>query len=122
MVYDIDETGKRYLKYLRYMYSKVKWGNFCVKYNSLVDDMHERALYIMEYILRYLEIIVGLFQLQMRISFIFLLAKGLRRFLFIMINRSFYSPVRRGYIRKVSMHLVQKYFPHDCSTDTLSCI
>ena len=27
----------------------------------------------------------------------------------------------RGYIRKVSVHLVQKYFPHDCSTDSISC-
>ena len=33
----------------------------------------------------------------------------------------FYSPVLRGYIRKVSIHLVQKYFPHDCSTDSLFC-
>ena len=33
----------------------------------------------------------------------------------------FYSPVRRGYIRKVSVHLVQNYFPHDFSTDSISC-
>ena len=33
----------------------------------------------------------------------------------------FFSPVRRGYIRKVSVHLVQKYFLHDCSTDSTSC-
>ena len=33
----------------------------------------------------------------------------------------FYSPVRRGCICKVSVHFVQKYFPHDCRTDSLSC-
>ena len=33
----------------------------------------------------------------------------------------FYSHVCRGYIRKVSVHLVQEYFPHDFSTDSLSC-
>ena len=33
----------------------------------------------------------------------------------------FYSSVRRGYISKVSVHLVQKYFPHDCSIDSISC-
>ena len=26
-----------------------------------------------------------------------------------------------GYIRKASVHLVQKYFPHDFNTDSLSC-
>ena len=57
----------------------------------------------------------------MRISLPFLLAKYLRRFLLIMINHSFYSPLHRGHIRKVSVHSVQKYFPHDCSTDSLSC-
>ena len=31
----------------------------------------------------------------------------------------FYSPVRRWYIRKVSVHLVKKDFPHDCSTSSL---
>ena len=66
--------------------------------------------------------IYGLFQLQMRISFPFLLAKDLRKYLLIMRNYSFFnSPVRKGYIRKVSVHLVQKYFPHDCSTNSLSC-
>ena len=63
----------------------------------------------------------GLLQIQMRISFPFLLAKELRRFLLIMRTRSFYSPICRGYIRKVSLHLVHKYFPHDCSTDSISC-
>ena len=33
----------------------------------------------------------------------------------------FYSPVRRGYIRKVIVHLVQKYFPHYCIPDSISC-
>ena len=32
----------------------------------------------------------------------------------------FNSPVRTGYIRKVSIHLVQKYFPLDCNTDGIS--
>ena len=31
----------------------------------------------------------------------------------------FPSPVRKGYIHKVSVHLVQKYFLHDCSTDSI---
>ena len=67
-------------------------------------------------------IVVGLLQIQMRISFPFIYAKDLRRFLLIMRTRSFfYSPVRRGYIRKVIVHLVQKYFSHDFSTDSLSC-
>ena len=26
-----------------------------------------------------------------------------------------------GYIRKVGLHLVQKYFPHDCITNIHSC-
>ena len=33
----------------------------------------------------------------------------------------FYSLVRRGYIRKVSVQLVQKYFSRVCSTDSISC-
>ena len=42
----------------------------------------------------------GLLQLQTRITFPFLLAKDLRRFLLIMRTHSFLnSPVRRGYIR-----------------------
>ena len=50
----------------------------------------------------------------------FLLAKDLRRFLLIMITRSFFFfSVSRGYIRKVSVHLVQKYFPHYCITDSV---
>ena len=57
----------------------------------------------------------------MGISFTFLHANELCRFLLIMKNRGFYSHVRRGYIRKVSLHLVKKYFSHDCSTDSLSC-
>ena len=64
---------------------------------------------------------IKLFQLQTRILFLFLIANDLRGFLLIMRTRIFYSPVRRGYIRKVSVHLVQKYFPHGCSNDSLSC-
>ena len=48
-----------------------------------------------------------LFQLQMRILFLFILTKNIHRFLLLMRTRSFYSPLRRGYILKVS---VQKYF------------
>ena len=33
----------------------------------------------------------------------------------------FYSLVHRGYIRKVSVQLVPKYFSRDCSTDSISC-
>ena len=33
----------------------------------------------------------------------------------------FYSPLVWGYIRKVIVHLVAKYFPYDCSNDSLSC-
>ena len=63
----------------------------------------------------------GLFHIQMRTSFTFLLAQILRSFLLIMRKCSFYSPVCRGYICKISVHLVQKYFPHDCSTDIIYC-
>ena len=57
----------------------------------------------------------------MRISFTFVRAKDLRTSLLITRPRIFYSPVHRGYIRKVSVHLVQEYFPHDCSTYSISC-
>ena len=33
----------------------------------------------------------------------------------------FYSLVRRGYILKVNVQLVPKYFSHNCSTDSFSC-
>ena len=33
----------------------------------------------------------------------------------------FYSLVCRGYIRKVSVQLLPKYFSCDCSTDSISC-
>ena len=33
----------------------------------------------------------------------------------------FYSLVRRGYMRKVSVQLIPRYFPCDCSTDSISC-
>ena len=46
------------------------------------------------------------------------------RFTYVFIDNAnsyfFNSPVCRGYIRKVSVNLVQKYFPHDCSTDSIS--
>ena len=57
----------------------------------------------------------------MGFSFSFLRAKDLHTSLLIMRSHIFYSPVRRGSIRKVSVHLVQKYFPHDCNTDSISC-
>ena len=57
----------------------------------------------------------------MIISFPFLRAKDLRTFLFIMRTLFLNSTVHRGYIHKVSVHLVQKYFPHDCSTDSIYC-
>ena len=57
----------------------------------------------------------------MGFSFPFLCAKDLRMSLLIMITRSFFSPVRGGYISKVSVHFVQNYFPRDCSTDNISC-
>ena len=63
----------------------------------------------------------GLFQLRMKISFPFLLSTVLRRFLLITRPRSFYSPISRGYICTFKVHLLQKYFPHDFSTDSLSC-
>ena len=58
----------------------------------------------------------------MRISFPILCANDLGRFLSIM-RTSFFlkSPVCTGYIRKVSAQFVQKYLPHDCSTDSISC-
>ena len=55
----------------------------------------------------------------MRISFSFLRVKYLRTSLLIMRNDSFYSPVRRGYIRKVSVHFVQKCFLRDFSTGSI---
>ena len=68
------------------------------------------------------ESLLGLFQLQTRISFPFLRAKDSRRYLLIMRTSIFLnSPVGRGYIRNFSVHLVHKYFPHDSSTDIISC-
>ena len=57
----------------------------------------------------------------MGFSFPLLRANYLGSFLLIMRTRSFYSLVRRGYIRKVSVQLVPKYFSRDCSTDSISC-
>ena len=56
----------------------------------------------------------------MGFSFPFLRAKDLRTYLLIMRTRSFYSHMHREYIRKVSVHLVQKQFPHDFSNDIIS--
>ena len=50
--------------------------------------------------------VVESFQIQMGFSFPFLLANNLRSSLMIMRTLSFYSLVRRGYIRKVSLQLV----------------
>ena len=61
------------------------------------------------------------FQLQRGLLFPFLRAKHLCTSLLIMRTPSFYYPVRRGYISNISVHLVQKYFPHDYSTDSTSC-
>ena len=49
----------------------------------------------------------GLFHIHMRILFPFLLAEDINRFLLLTRTPSFYSPLRRGYMRKVSVHLVQ---------------
>ena len=64
---------------------------------------------------------IELFKLHMRISFKFLCAKELHMSLLIMRTCSLYSLVRTGYIRKVSVQSIQKYFLHDCSTDIISC-
>ena len=57
----------------------------------------------------------------MGFSFPFLRANDLRLFLLNIRARSFYSLVLRGYICNVSVQLVPKYFPRDCSTDSFSC-
>ena len=62
-----------------------------------------------------------MFQLQMGSSFSFLRANNLRSSLLNIRARIFYSLVRRGYIRKVSVQLVPKYFSRDCSTDSILC-
>ena len=67
-----------------------------------IDDVLNNVL-----IIKYAD---GLFQLQMRILFPFLRSKDLRTSLLIMKNLSFYCHVHRGYIRKVSVHLVQNVF------------
>ena len=61
------------------------------------------------------------FQLQMGFLLPFLHAKDLCTSLLITRTHIFKSPVCRGYIRKFSVHSVQKYFLHDCSTDSISC-
>ena len=65
--------------------------------------------------------IIELFQLQMRTSFPFLRAMYLHRIILIILSRSFFSPVRREYIRKFSVHLIQKFCSHDLSNKVLSC-
>ena len=57
----------------------------------------------------------------MGFSFPLLRANILRSSLLNIRARSFYSLVRRGYIRKVSVQLVHKYFSCVCSTDSISC-
>ena len=57
----------------------------------------------------------------MGFSFPFLCANDLRSSLLNIRARSFYSLVRRGYIRKVSVQLVQICFSRVCSTDSSSC-
>ena len=61
------------------------------------------------------------FQLQMGFSFPFLRANNLRSSLLNIRARIFYSLVRRGYIRKVSVQLLQEYFSRVCSTDSILC-
>ena len=61
------------------------------------------------------------FQLQMGLSFPIIRANNLCSSLLNIRARSFYSLVCRGYIRKVSVQLVQKYFSRVCSTDSISC-
>ena len=57
----------------------------------------------------------------MGFSFPFLRANDLRSSLLNIRARSFYSLVRRGYIRKVSVQLVPKYFSRVYSTDIFTC-
>ena len=57
----------------------------------------------------------------MGFSFPFLHANDLRLSSLIIRARIFYSLVRRGYIRKVSVQLAPKYFSRDFSTDSISC-
>ena len=48
-------------------------------------------------------------------------AKYVRMSTLIMTTHGFFnSPVCREYVRKVSVHLIQKYFPYDCRTDSFS--
>ena len=63
----------------------------------------------------------GLFQLQIRISFPFLLAKDSRRFLFIMITRSFFTLLYLGGTYARLVYTWYKKILHDCSTDGISC-
>ena len=57
----------------------------------------------------------------MGFSFPFLRANDLRLSLLNIRARNFYSLVRRGYIRKVSVQFAPKYFSRDCMTDSISC-
>ena len=61
------------------------------------------------------------FQLQMGFSFPFLRANDLRPSLLNIRALSFILLYVGGYIRKVSVQLVQKYFSRVCSTDSFSC-
>ena len=57
----------------------------------------------------------------MEFSFPFIRSNDLRSSLFNITARSFFSLVRRGYIHKVIVQLVPKYFSRNCSTDSISC-
>ena len=61
------------------------------------------------------------FQLQMGFSFPFLRANDLGLSLLNIRARSFLLSCTKGYIRKVSIQLVQKCFSRVCSTDSISC-
>ena len=63
---------------------------------------------------------MDLFQIQMRILFPFILAKDLRRFLLIVRTCIFLTLIYTGGTHKVSVHLIQKKLPNDCSTGSLS--
>ena len=103
------------------------WPNALLVWNFPDKAGALHSLFLFKQILKYSEARKEIycdtdsFQLQRRISFPFLCAKYLRTSLLIARTRIFYSPVRRGNIRKVSVHWVQKYFLHDCSTNSIFC-
>ena len=88
---------------IKYMVAPIKYNTSVVEFYGSVQPPPES------------------FQLQMGFSFPFLRANDLHSSLLNIRARIFHSLVRRGYIRKVSVQLVQKYFPRVCSTDSSSC-